>query len=130
MRHAFVLIETMIAVVIIAGAVLYVFKIEERASDRIRFVKERAHEALEDSLFLLNKEEGKLNAYDSLRNIFTLRSDKVISILRNISRTRRNETEEIAFQEGETIPSEIDTIILKSDTTVSQYYRFQINFHP
>lgn len=90
LRPAFTLIEILVSVMILSGAIVYVLKVHSQNHEQITYIVERNKHALEDSLFLTDKilryHKSEKSAYDLLQD--ELKVDKFESrkILKEMKR--------------------------------------------
>ena len=90
LRPAFTLIEILVSVMILSGAIVYVLKVHSQNHEQIAYIVERNKHALEDSLFLTDKilryHKSEKSAYDLLQD--ELKVDKFESrkILKEMKR--------------------------------------------
>jgi prepilin-type N-terminal cleavage/methylation domain-containing protein len=72
LRQAFTLIEILVSVMILSGAIVYVLKVHSQNHEQITYIVERNKHALEDSLFLTDKvfryHKSEKSAYDLLQD--------------------------------------------------------------
>jgi len=89
-RKAFTLIEVIISVIILSGAILYVLKVHSQARDEIEYIIQRNRITLQDSLFATTKvlayHKEQKNAYDIIEDRFQIDKLKSRDILKNIKR--------------------------------------------
>ncbi len=131
-RPAFTLIEILVSVLILSGAIVYVLKVHSQNHEQIVYVTERNRHALEDSLFLgkevLRYHKSEKNAYDLLQNS-GLKVDKFESrkILKALKRqiTIPEPITLLPDEEAQGPAATVDQILIK-DTYSSRYYRFKI----
>ena len=89
-RSAFTIIEVIISVIILSGAIIYVLNIHSNTRDEIEYIMQKDRYTIQDSLFLNNKvlnyhKENK-NAYDIIEARFKISKLKSREILKNIKR--------------------------------------------
>jgi len=89
-KNAFTLIEVIISVIILSGAILYVLKVHSQTRDDIIYITQRDRYTLQDTLFLTDKtlkyhKENK-NAYDIIEEKFKVEKYKSREILKKIKR--------------------------------------------
>jgi len=89
-RPAFTLIEILVSVLILSGAIVYVLKVHSQNREQIIYVSKRNLHALEDSLFLAESafryHQSDKNAYDLLQNDLRPENTQSRHLLRNIKR--------------------------------------------
>jgi len=131
-KKAFTLIEVIISVIILSGAILYVLQVHSQARDEITYVTQKNRIILQDSLFAINKivnyhKENK-NAYDIIKYRFQINKLKSRDILKNIKRDIFI-PEAISIKQGEEespLNVKFQEIKLK-DKYSSYYFHFSID---
>lgn len=91
LRRAFTLIEILVSIVIISGALLFVLRIHTDNREHIIYLSERNKHALQDSLFLteniLRYHKSKKNAYEILARNMKVKEDTSRQILKKYERS-------------------------------------------
>ena len=131
LRKGFTLIEILVSVLILSGAIVYVLQVHSQNHEQIVYISERNKKTLEDSLFLVDNiiryHKDEKNAYDVLADYF--RVDKFES--RQILKTTKRHIfipEEIKIvpqEEMQGPAATVNEIKLKGDYS-SSYFRFKI----
>ena len=130
-RPAFTIIEVLVSVVILSGAILYTLQIHSQNHQQIVYLSEQNKHALQDSLFLLpnvqkyHKEER--SAYDLLQDSFHISDLKNRELLKKTTRKFFIPEETILTPPEGTVSYKvlIDEIKLKG-THSSTYFHFII----
>jgi len=90
LRPAFTLIEILVSVMILSGAIVYVLKVHSQNHEQITYITERNKHALEDSLFLtdsaLRYHKSEKSAYDLLETDMKVDKFKSRKILKALKR--------------------------------------------
>jgi hypothetical protein len=90
LRPAFTIIEILVSVIILSGSIVYALQIHSQNHKQIVYISERNKLSLQDSLFLsenvLRYHKDKKEAYEVLRNYFSVKELKSREILKKISR--------------------------------------------
>lgn len=131
LRPAFTIIEVLVSVVILSGAILYTLQIHTQNRQQIIYLSERNKHSLQDSLFLTSNavkyhKETK-DAYTLLRPLFTIDSLEAKELLKKTSRDFFIPEQVIITPPEGTIPYQvfIDEINIKSQYP-STYFHFQL----
>lgn len=89
-RLAFTIIEVLISVIILSGAIVFALKIHSQNREQILYISERNQHALEDSLFTgyesLKYHKSTKNSYEVLQKTFKISNYESRAILKKISR--------------------------------------------
>jgi prepilin-type N-terminal cleavage/methylation domain-containing protein len=131
-NRAFTLIEVIISIIILSGAIVYVLNLHSQTRYDIEYIVQRNKLTLQDSLFVAPKilrfhKETK-SAYDIINDKFTIDKLKTREILQNIKR-------EIFIPESISVSSDEDTLSIPSiqiqeiklkDKYSSYYFHFNI----
>jgi len=130
-RQAFTLIEVLVSVLIMSGAIVYTMKIHSNTREEIIYISEKSKLALEDSLFLgedtLSYNKDKKSAYDIVQRYFRIEDYDSKDILKNISR-EFTIPEPIELKADEdSVPSAIINEIKIKDSFSSAYFHFKLN---
>jgi len=130
-QKAFTLIEVLVSVLIMSGAIVYTMKIHSNTHEEILYISEKSKLALEDSLFLaddtLSYHKDKKNAYDIVQRYFKIDDFDSREILKNISREFTiPEPIELKADEGSAPAAIVNEIKIK-DSFSSAYFHFKLN---
>ena len=131
LQPAFTLIEVLVSVLIMSGAIVYTMKIHSNTHEEIVYISEKSKLALEDSLFLADDtfsyNKDKKSAYDIVQRYFKIDKFESRDILKNISReyTIPEPIELKADEEG--VPAAIVNEIKIKDNFSSAYFHFKLN---
>jgi len=126
-RSAFTIIEVIISVIILSGAIIYVLNIHSNTRDEIEYIMQKDRYTIQDSLFLNNKvlnyhKENK-NAYDIIEAKFRVNKMKSREILKNITRDIFIPEEIHLDKDGDMqIPLDIKFQEIKLKDKYSSYY--------
>ena len=131
MRKGFTLIEILVSVLILSGAIFYVLQVHTQNHEQIVYISERNKKTLEDSLFLttdtLQYHKEEKSAYDLLTNHFRVDNFESRQILK---KTKRNifipeEIKIVPQEEMQGPAATVNEIKLKGEYS-SSYFRFKI----
>lgn len=131
LRPAFTLIEILVSVVILSGAIIYALKIHSDNHEQIVYLTERNKLSLQDSLFLTNRvtryhKETK-TAYEILQQEFKVTDLKSREILKKTSRSFFiPEQIQILPLEDAGPTAVVDEIKIK-DNYAASYFHFKIS---
>ena len=130
MRRAFTLIEVIIAVIIIAGSMIYILKLHGNSQREAHYIQRRALSAFEDSLFLTEAtrtmRHDQSDAYSLHLRTHRFKRNATVKLLKSIERNITSE--DVPFsshEEAVSIPVHtIETFL--SHRYKSTYYRLDI----
>lgn len=130
-RQAFTLIEVLVSVLIMSGAIVYTMKIHSNTHEEILYISEKSKLALEDSLFLstasLSYDKDEKSAYDVVERFFKIDDFDSREILKNISREFTiPEPIELKADEEEVPAAIVNEIKIKGNFS-SSYFHFKLN---
>lgn len=131
-RKAFTLIEVLVSVLILSGAIVYILNVYNRNHEQILYIAGRNAHALEDSLFLstesLDYHKSEKNAYDILRQSVKIDDFDSRKALKSVKRSIfiPESIRIVPEEETEGTSATIDKIMLKGDYS-SIYYHFKMN---
>ncbi|MCF6205628.1 MAG: prepilin-type N-terminal cleavage/methylation domain-containing protein [Sulfurovum sp.] len=131
LRPAFTLIEILVSVLILSGAIVYVLKIHSQNHEQITYISERNKHALEDTLFLgkevLRYHKSEKSAYDLLQNEIKVDDFKSRRILKALKRhIYIPEPIDLSPEEETQGPAAIvNEIKIKADYPAT-YFRFEL----
>jgi len=131
-KKAFTLIEVIISVIILSGAIVYILKLHSKTRDEIVYITQRNRLTIQDSLFvsskIINYHKENKSAYDIIEQKFQIENLKSREILKNIKR-------DIFIPEGISILPEDNTLSIPNiqiqeikikDRYSSYYFHFNI----
>ena len=132
-RKAFTLIEVIISVIILSGAILYVLKVHSSTRDEIEYIIQRNRVTLQDSLFVTPKalqyHKEKKNAYDIIEDELEIDKLKSRDVLKNIKRDIFIPEAMVVNQDDEgQLPFKLKVQEIKlKDKYSSYYFHFNID---
>ena len=131
LRPAFTLIEILISVFILSGAILYTLRVHSDNQHYIQYLSERNKHSLQDSLYLtpniLRYHKSKKSAYDILERYMKVTEDQSRQILKKNSRQIYIPKEiRIIPPPDRRGPRAIANEIKLKDKHSSAYWRFKI----
>ncbi len=132
MRRGFTLIEILVSVLILSGAIVYVLKVHEQNHEQIVYISERNKKTLEDSLFLADKtkqyHKDTKSAYDLVSEYFRVDKFESRELLKKSERSIfiPEEIQIVPQEEMQGPAATVNEFKLKGEYS-STYFRFKIN---
>ncbi|MCB4742947.1 MAG: prepilin-type N-terminal cleavage/methylation domain-containing protein [Sulfurovum sp.] len=135
LRSAFTLVEILISVMILSGAIVYVLKLHSQSREQIIYVSQHNKHTLEDSLFLSKNifryHKSKKSAYDLLPKSLKPRHFQSRDILKKLERNIYipEPINLLSKEEEETqnLSAAAEEIKLKGNYS-SYFFRFNMHF--
>ena len=114
MRRAFTLIEVIIAVIIIAGSMVYILKLHSNSQREAQYIQRRAISAFEDSLFLTDAtrtmKHDKSDAYSLHLRTHRFKHNATVKLLKTIERNITSNDIPPTSEDEKVRPVNINTI--------------------